>query len=130
LRIRAWFRYFTLGDIILILLMCLVAAGLSVFLPSRIVAAGDLVFIQSGPKLIGRYSLNIDRVVSVEGPLGETKVQIKAGRVSILSSPCPNHYCVKMGDISGGGTALLCVPNQIIVRVGGDESMQLDAISR
>ena len=74
--------------------------------------------------------LNIDRVVSVEGPLGETKVQIKAGRVSILSSPCPNHYCVKMGDISGGGTALLCVPNQIIVRVGGDESMQLDAISR
>lgn len=125
-----WLRYFTLADIILILLMGIVVIFLSIFLPQKIITAGDMVFIQSGQKLVGRYSLNQDRDVSVAGPLGETKVLIRAGKVSISGSPCPNQYCVKMGKLGDGGAALVCVPNEIVVRLGGKESSELDAISR
>ncbi len=127
---RAWFRYFTPGDITLIFLMCVFAAVLSFSLPNRLATDGNIVFIRCGSKLVGRYALNHDRVISVKGPFGETKVQIEGGKVRILSSPCPNHYCVKMGEISAGGATLLCVPNQVVVRVGGNESQRLDAISR
>jgi hypothetical protein len=130
LSMRAWFRYFTPGDIILILLMCVFAGVLSFYLPSRFATSGNVVFISCGSRLVGRYALNHDRVITVKGPLGETKVQIDGGKVRILSSPCPNHYCVRMGDISAGGATLLCVPNQVVVRVGGNESQRLDAISR
>ncbi|MGC8605307.1 MAG: NusG domain II-containing protein [Desulfomonilaceae bacterium] len=130
LNMRAWIRYFTPGDIFVILLMFLLAAVLSVFIPSRLAASGNMVFIKSGAKLVGRYSLNHDQLISVNGPLGETKVQIKDGKVRIVSSPCPNHYCVKMGHIDAGGCALVCIPNQVIVRVGGNELGKLDAISR
>jgi hypothetical protein len=103
---------------------------LSSLLPKRIITSGDVVFIQSGSQLVGRYSLNHDRVISVNGPLGESRIQIKAGKVSILSSPCPNHYCVKMGQSGPGCSALVCVPNEIIVRIGGDDQGKVDAISR
>ncbi len=127
---RAWFRYFTPGDITLIFLLCVFAAVLSFYLPNRLTTNGNIVFISCGSRLVGRYSLNHDRVISVKGPLGETKVQIENGKVRIPSSPCPNHYCVKMGEICSCGSTLLCVPNQVVVRVGGNESQNLDAISR
>lgn len=125
-----WLRYFTLSDIILILLMGVGAVFLSIFLPHKIITSGDTVFIQSGQKLAGRYTLNQDRDVSVSGPLGETKIRIKAGKVNILGSPCPNQYCLKMGKLGDGGAALVCVPNEIVVRLGGKDSGELDAISR
>ena len=118
------------GDLIVILMMGLLALLLSALLPKRIITSGDVVFIQSGSQLVGRYSLNHDRVISVNGPVGESRIQIKAGKVSIISSPCPNHYCVKMGQTGAGGSALVCVPNEIIVRIGGDDQGKVDAISR
>ena len=110
--------------------MCLFAASLFIFLPGRLVAGGNTVYITVNGKLAGRYSLNHDRLVLVNGPLGKTEVQIEAGKVRILSSPCPNHYCVRMGAVTTGGGALVCVPNRIIVRIGGDDPGGLDAVSR
>jgi hypothetical protein len=130
LEIRALLRRCKPGDLIVILMMGLLALFLSALLPKRIITSGDVVFIQSGSQLVGRYSLNHDRVISVNGPLGESRIQIKAGKVSILSSPCPNHYCVKMGQTGAGCSALVCVPNEIIVRIGGDDQGKVDAISR
>ncbi|MGC8659213.1 MAG: NusG domain II-containing protein [Desulfomonilaceae bacterium] len=125
-----WFRYFTNGDILVILMMFLLAGSLFIFLPNRLAAGGNTVYVTVDGKLTGRYSLSHDRLVSVNGPLGETKVQIQAGKVRILNSPCPNHYCVRMGAVSAGGSALVCVPNRIIVRIGRDGFGGLDAISR
>lgn len=130
MEIRVLFRRCKPGDLIVILMMGVLALLLAALLPKRIITSGDVVLIDSGSQLVGRYSLNHDRVISVNGPLGESRIQIKAGKVSILSSPCPNHYCVKMGETKTGGAALVCVPNEIIVRIGGDDYGKVDAISR
>ena len=124
------FKYFKLGDYLLIFSLGLLAIVLMILLPERIISSGNTVLIESRNKLVGRYSLNQDRIVTVDGPLGETKVRIKGGSVAIISSPCPNQYCVNMGESRSSGSALVCVPNEIIVRVGGNESKELDAISR
>ncbi|MFH0957145.1 MAG: NusG domain II-containing protein [Pseudomonadota bacterium] len=124
------FKHLRPGDLLLIFALGLLATVLAIFLPPTIISTGDTVFIESRNQLVGRYSLHQERDVTVVGPLGETKVRIKRGRVSIISSPCPNHYCVNMGESNASGSALVCVPNEIIVRVGGDETKELDAISR
>ena len=124
------FKYFKIGDLLLIISMGLIAIILSIMLPKRLVSSGNMVLIETQNRLVGRYSLSQNRIVSLSGPIGETKVMIDNGKVAIISSPCPNHYCVNMGHLYAPGGALICVPNEIIVRVGDDGSQKLDAISR
>ena len=92
---------------------------------------GATVVVEQGNKVVGRYSLKDEKKVAVKGPLGETYVEIKEGTARIVDSPCPQKICVRMGKIHRVGDIVVCVPNQVLVRVEGkvDEEVP-DAISR
>jgi hypothetical protein len=125
--VRAYIRP---ADWILIFFL-LVTVVLSFFLIPRWLMSGSTdVEILSRDKLLGRYPLNEDRQVKVPGPLGMTEVTIKDGRASIHSSPCPHKTCMAMGDLGTEGGILVCLPNEIIVRVGNGQPNGLDAVSR
>ncbi len=123
-------RYLKPADWVLIAFL-MIAAVLSIYLVPRWLTSGSTdVEILSRDKLLGRYPLNEDRRVEVPGPLGVTEVTIKEGRVRIQSSPCPHKTCKAMGDIGTEGGILVCLPNEIIVRVGNGQPNGLDAVSR
>jgi hypothetical protein len=123
-------QYLKPGDWVLIAFL-IVTAVLSLFLvPRWLVSGATDVEILSRDKLVGKYPLNVDRRLEVQGPLGKTEVSIKKGRVRILSSPCPHKTCVAMGDIGSEGGILVCLPNEVIVRVGNGQPNGLDAVSR
>lgn len=123
-------QYLKPADWVLIAFL-LVTAVLSLFLIPRWLTSGATdVEILSRDKLLGRYPLNEDRRLEVPGPLGITEVAIKGGRASIHSSPCPHKTCKAMGDIGTEGGILVCLPNEIIVRVGNGQPSGLDAVSR
>lgn len=65
------------------------------------------------------YSLDADREIPVEGPLGTTWVHIHDGTVAIVDSPCPNKLCVQAGELSGSGEWSACIPNKVFVQVEG-----------
>jgi hypothetical protein len=123
-------QYIRHGDWVLIALL-IVTVVLSFFLIPRWLMSGSTdVEIISRDKLLGRYPLNEDRRVKVPGPLGTTEVTIKEGRANIHSSPCPHKTCKAMGDIGTEGGILVCLPNEIVVRVGNGQPEGLDAVSR
>ncbi len=66
-----------------------------------------------------RYSLNQNHQVTIPGTIGESIVEIKDGRVRFLSSPCPNHTCMR-GSISRYPESLVCLPNDVIVQIEGE----------
>ncbi len=66
------------------------------------------------------YPLKIDRRVDLPGPLGLTTIEIADGKVHIDASPCLNKTCIASGSISQPGQWLACLPNAILVRVGGE----------
>ncbi|MGN0905714.1 MAG: NusG domain II-containing protein [Bullifex sp.] len=66
-----------------------------------------------------RYSANQNQQISVPGVLGDTLVEIKEGKVRILSSPCPNHTCMR-GSISRYPESLVCLPNDVIIQIKGE----------
>jgi len=69
--------------------------------------------------------------LDAEGPLGRTRILCRDGRVRILSSPCPDGLCVKMGWIAHEGEALICLPNQVFVTLAPKgRGAAVDAISR
>lgn len=66
------------------------------------------------------YSLEADQRVMIPGPLGDTEVVIKDGQVHIPDSPCRNKICVTSGLIHRVGQWLICLPNDVFIRVEGE----------
>ncbi|MCS6787596.1 MAG: NusG domain II-containing protein, partial [Thiobacillaceae bacterium] len=80
-------------------------------------AGGDSVTILSGGRLYAHADLRLDRVIDVPGPLGLTRVEIRAGRVRVARDPGPRQLCVRQGWLAPGQAAL-CLPNQVAVYRG------------
>lgn len=125
--VRAYIRP---ADWVLIVFLLVTAVLSFVFIPRWLMSGATDVEIISQDKIPRKYPLNEDRRVEVPGPLGTTEVSIKAGRVRILSSPCPHKTCMAMGEIGTEGGILVCLPNEIVVRVGNGQPDGLDAVSR
>ncbi|MFC1657694.1 NusG domain II-containing protein [Candidatus Moduliflexota bacterium] len=82
----------------------------------------------------GRRVLTIDRreagLYTVEGPLGHTQVEIRGGEARIVSSPCPLKLCRRAGWIGSAGGMVVCLPNEVVVRLPGTPGRGIDAVSR
>jgi len=122
--------YITLGDWALVAAILAVAVSLFFMIPRWVLSGGTEVEVYSSNNIVGRYPLHQDRTVEIPGPLGKTIVRIKEGRARIESSPCPNKICIHMGEFGTEGGILVCVPNEVVVRVGSDRAKGLDAVSR
>lgn len=120
----------TAGDAMVLGLVVLTALALLLVLPGRVLSNGNVVEIRAADRLVGRYALDRDRTVEVQGPLGTTVVKIEQGRARIVSSPCPKGICTHMTDIGQEGGMIACVPNEIVVQVSGDREDGLDGVSR
>lgn len=69
------------------------------------------------------YSAKKDGIYKVRGPLGITTFEIKAGRVRIIDSPCPNKTCINQGWHS----PLVCLPNNVIITT--EDEGEFDALA-
>lgn len=122
--------YVTLGDVALIgLLLTLVVVALIV-VPGMIANQGAEIEIRAGDRVAGRYSLDTDRRIEVEGPLGRTVVEIKDGQARIVASPCPHKFCTRMGAVTREGGLVACVPNRVVIGMAKQPPNGLDAVTR
>ena len=109
----------------------LIVTGLIAFLFSKFFFTKSM---DSRVEVTGRafqkyYDIHEDRVLNVEGPLGETIVIIEDGEVRVEDSPCREKICIKMGSKKRVGDQIVCVPNRVIVEITG-ENQTVDGISR
>lgn len=116
---RGWLSFLRWGDLVLIGLI--IVASIAVVPMLRAYDAGRatqaLVFV--GKDLVAQLDLREDRRLTVTGPLGETEIEVRDGRVRVVRSPGWWQLCVKRGWISQPGEALICLPNRVIVEIPG-----------
>jgi hypothetical protein len=112
------------------LLVCLSVSGL--FFIRSFFPSGSLVKIYADDKTAYVLPLGEDQVVTVEGPLGSSVVEVKDGKVHMKDSPCPRKICVNQGWTDRG--AITCLPNNVMIIVHGDEhglhDTEYDAVTR
>jgi len=73
------------------------------------------------------YSLGDSRVIEIEGPIGNTFVEIAGNRVRVTESPCRDKICIAAGWQESTGDWAACLPNRVFVRVeGGQRSDGVD----
>ncbi|MGH7495099.1 MAG: NusG domain II-containing protein [bacterium] len=77
--------------------------------------------------LVKEVDLQQSGMFEIEGVLGQVTVAVAEGGIRVVTSACPNQHCVKQGVIRRGQQMLVCVPNHLLVVIGGQEQTNLDA---
>ncbi|MDR2747097.1 MAG: NusG domain II-containing protein [Treponema sp.] len=79
------------------------------------------------------FPLDAAETITVDGPLGDTVVELRGRQARVISSPCTGQDCVAAGAIRGHGQWVACLPNRVMVSVqaGGNSGKgpALDATS-
>ncbi len=103
-------KHIRVADIVLFIM--LIAA---IFLISNIGEHKDksVITINTSNKSY-RYSLDVDRILEIEGLNGISIIEIKNEQVYFLESPCPDKLCIKDGVLKN--KPLICMVNAVVVR--------------
>jgi hypothetical protein len=117
-----------LGDAVV--LGALAAAVIALSLPRAADGKPSRAEVESSGKAVATLDLSRDAVHEIEGALGVTRLEVRGGRVRVLSSPCPRQACRHGGWIGKGGEMLVCLPNEVVVRLPGKPPGAPDAVTR
>lgn len=118
----------TLGDTILFVVLLVCTVG-SFFAKNLLTSPGALVIIEVKNIAVYKGNLAEDRKVTIKGAYGDVRIQIKNGKVAVVYADCPNKVCVRTGWRSLSGETIICVPNQVIVRILGEETTNVRGIT-
>jgi len=88
----------------------------------------NTVSVQFANKTPIEYPLDKEQVISIEGKLGKTLLEIKQGKARFIHSSCRNQFCVFHGWLSVSGDTAACLPNQVSITLSGAFN-EFDAIA-
>ena len=110
--------------LIAILIFLALSSWLILFLPqsSGVREAPQTFDVLVRGELFGTYDLREDRDIPIEDLC---VLRVKDGSVSFLSSTCPHQSCVHHAPVKLAGDCIVCLPNQVIVRMAGSGSLDL-----
>lgn len=123
---RKRYRFFGISDVLVVLTLLLLATFVTLYAGRMNAGNRAEVYVDGVKKATIRLG-EITRL-SVEGPLGTTVIACDEAGVYVVSSPCPNHHCVRMGHARVAGQTILCVPNRVAIRVVGDTKEGFDGV--
>lgn len=117
-----------LGDAVVLVVLCVAVAALTV--PGIAGGPPARAEIEAAGRVVANLDLDRDVVSEAVGPLGVTRIEVRGGRVRVLSSPCPRQACRLGGSIGAAGEMLVCLPNEIVIRLSGRRAGPIDAVAR
>jgi len=96
-------------------------------LPSRRSARA---FVSVGREVVLEVRLDRDAEYGVGARLGPVKLAVEDGAIRVAESGCPQQICVRMGARRRPGEIIACVPNALVVKLGGADPDAPDAVTR
>lgn len=108
----------------LTIIVILLIISISGYLLSRINNQGSQVQIEIAQKLYGNYDLSKEqeiKIIDEKGDLILTCV-IKNNSIKVATSNCPDKICIDDGSIGLTGQTIVCLPNQVVIRIIGDDN--------
>lgn len=82
--------------------------------------------IQDGTVL---YTIDLekseDQTIEVEYQGSKNVIQIQDHQICVIDAECPDHTCVKMGELKSSAAPIVCLPNKLVISFA--ESDETDA---
>ncbi|MBD5157096.1 MAG: NusG domain II-containing protein [Butyrivibrio sp.] len=113
-----------MGAVLLVAALCLFA----VFKNTK--KDGGAVEVTQDGKLVGVYPLSEDASYEFSTFYGHNTLVIEDGFAYMSESTCRDHVCEGMGRISKVGETIICLPNELFVKVTKGEEGDYDAVVR
>ena len=66
------------------------------------------------------YSLQEERLITIEGAIGDSIIEISQGKARFVHSSCRNQFCVFHGWLTIAGDTTACLPNRISLSLKGN----------
>ncbi len=60
--------------------------------------------------------------------VGTNVILVEKGQVSMSDADCPDGLCIKQGAITGDARPIVCLPNNVVVKLTNDEK-DIDGVS-
>ena len=87
-------------------------------------AGGTVAVISVDGEVIERIDLSKIREscdLQIDTAWGRNTVHVAPGAISVTEADCPDQICVKMGQLTGGGIPIICMPHRLVIEIeGGD----------
>ena len=83
--------------------------------------------ITHGGAEVARGSLTEDRTLTV-GDTHHLTITVSDGTIAVTHSDCPTQDCVRTGAIDRPGQTIVCLPEQVVVKLTGDGSGGADLV--
>jgi len=88
----------------------------------------ETLVVQYADKLPVEYSLQEERLITIEGETGDSIIEVKQGKARFIHSSCRNQFCVFHGWLTIAGDTSACLPNRISISLKGNMA-DFDAIA-
>lgn len=115
-----------LGSLLVIIVVGLVAYR---FFSPSVEKKGEVIVKVAG-KEVGRYNLYQDAKIEIPAQYGTSVLEIKDGNAEMITAGCPDQICVHQGKIHFHGEMIICIPNEMIVEIKGEDQNKLDSTAK
>ncbi len=108
------------NDIILIIILIVITTTL--FLTLNINSnPSDYAYVYYENDLIKEIDLNINNTYVVNGYNGEVIIEVNNKQIRVNEENSPYNICSNQGYISKSNQQIICLPNKIVIEIGGNE---------
>ena len=115
-----------------IIIVCAIAMGfvmLAIVLLTQ--KEGDMVTVEVSGESVASFPLSEELTYVINGKNGGTNTLIiRKGYAWIEEASCPDGLCRNMGKIRNSSQSIVCLPNQVVIRITGGEPSEIDAVIR
>ena len=114
----------------LVIIACMIAIGLLVMIVVLFVQKdGEMVTVEVSGREVASFPLSEDVTYVIDGKNGGTNTLIiKDGYAWVEEASCPDGLCRNMGKIHNSSQSIICLPNEVVIRITAGEDSEIDAV--
>ena len=107
---------FRRGDVLAIVLVAVLAVCVAACFFPKDSSGPVMAEVYQAGKLVKTLPLDSDTSFQVAGRY-VNNITVENGKIGITASDCPGEDCVHSGAINSSGRSIVCLPNEVEVRV-------------
>ena len=105
----------------ILIISLLVVSIISILILKLNKKQSSVAYVYHDNKLLKEIDLNINKTYTFEGSKGKVIVTVEDKKIKVDKETSEYHLCSKMGYISKPHETIICLPNKIVIEIGGNE---------
>lgn len=116
------------NDVLLILAVLILAGGVWLWTYLTRSPGAMAVVTVNGEELM-RLPLDEDSTTLIGEGEHTNLLVIRDGTVSVTQASCPDHVCIRRGEVAYNGETIVCLPNKLVVSIEGGAEGDVDVVA-